>query len=191
MDFIGPGRQRGFLTGLGAALTGGVFSAYGARQQQSFDREQSATQMRFQERMSSSAHQREVADLRLAGLNPILSGTGGRGARSPAGARATGQNILGEGVNSAMAARRLAQELKNMKMTEWEAQARIGLMADQRAKLKLETNAVGIANQLATYRLPGQKTESIIDSTPYGQTVRFFGRLNPFGTPQSWLKAIK
>lgn len=59
-------------------------------------------QMQFQKMMSDTAHQREVRDLRAAGLNPILSGTGGMGASSPSGAMAPVVNEEGSAMASAV-----------------------------------------------------------------------------------------
>lgn len=43
----------------------------------------------WQERMANSAHQREIADLKAAGLNPVLGITGGNGAATPSGSSAS------------------------------------------------------------------------------------------------------
>lgn len=103
---------------VGDALTGGAISNARAVADTNARQEALAQkQMDFQERMSNSAYQRAIADMKAAGLNPALAYQNG-GASAPTGAMATltapRPGDIGAGLaNSAKQAASMAPQIKN------------------------------------------------------------------------------
>lgn len=93
-----------------AGLAGGFF-------QNAANRAAADRSMAFSERMSSTAYQRAVQDMRMAGINPILA-AGQGGASSPGGVAPQMSDVIGPAVSSAQHARQLQNELDIGKLTK-------------------------------------------------------------------------
>lgn len=147
----------GPLLGVGGDIYSARQIAGGARDANSMSLQSARERMAFEERMSSTAHQREVADLQAAGLNPVLSAQHG-GASTPSGDSIDAVNeapdyrgVLPHAVSTAINLKRMEKEFQNIdanigytNSAAGNQKAQAGAAAAQRDLSKAEEEAVRV-----------------------------------------------
>lgn len=166
----------GFWGSLAGGAASSALGVFGGMLGNAASSREARRQRRWLERMSNTAHQREVADLRAAGLNPILSGFGGSGANVGGAASATQQNIFDDVGDNFYSARRFheiekeqLQIEKDLKDSSTELNKANADLAAEQEKLTQLNQSVATAQQAKT--LQDTATSRMLASA-YGAQVR-------------------
>ncbi|AXL15238.1 DNA pilot protein [Microviridae sp.] len=163
------------------ALAGGALDIIGGERSNKANEDESEKNRFFQMIMSSTAHRREVNDLKKAGLNPILSSKYG-GASTPSGSTAIH-------MNSAANAGKILSEARLHKKQAANIDADT---ASKREEAKLKKSQRAVADATASgqrYSNTAKRIESeALEEVPVIQWLKMVTGGNPAGTAKGILK---
>jgi len=162
-----PNRSLLMAFGWGAVIgagIGAISSAFGASRQNEAAKDAASAQMAFQRESAQNQYQWAMADMRKAGLNPILaykqggSGTLGGSSYSPVNVGAAASQGAASGVSSAIAARRINADLdkvradtKLSRQQEWTEQYKQSLLRMNKTQVEQK---IKLMNQEIMMNLP-------------------------------------